>query len=167
METLTVKDVQEATAGNIEASLQPEGIYTVQMISDTVKVRMSKNSGLPYLTAVFGTLENEAGEKAYSAPIYKIVAFAGTNKSGKPNHHQFSQAFGALGFDAEEVVALFSSLNASIQDAGEIPSEGLDVSLTINGEPVTLKGKRASAKVTQSEYNGKTKNEITSLRRIA
>lgn len=164
-EKLTAEDVSAATKANIEASLQPEGKYIVQNLTDTVRIKVRNDGGSRYLSMLFGTLETENGEKAYSKGIYKIVPFMGEDKNGKPNHIQFSRVFTALGFNPEEVAGLHSSVLA--QADGAAVGAPIDVSLTINGEPVSLKGRKAMATIGQETWsNGTTVNTLNGIYKL-
>lgn len=162
---ITAADVEAATSASIEASLQPEGKYTLRVISPKINVKKSA-SGNFYVTLYMGTVENEAGEKAYSEVLSYRALFTGTNKKGEANHNQFIKLFKALGFGTEAVVEIHSDLLEQIKTLSGEAQTG--VTLKLSGQPLNedIKGRMVEGKVIIEEpndYHAEPVNKITSV----
>ena len=144
-----------------EAQLLEAGKYTLTVRGKEVRAKRSVNSGNVYLTVAVAATADASGEKVNSQLIYNMIPFEGTNKSGTANVLQFAKFFSALGLDPDQVRALAENVAGQIGDIGS--GEEATLSLAIAGEPYSPTGTAFMGSIKQDEYNGKTKNVVSSV----
>ena len=143
-----------------EGELLPAGKYNMVVRGKEVRAKRSANSGNVYLTVAVAATTDANGEGVNSKLIYHMVPFEGNNKAGTANVIQFGKFFHALGLDKPQVYALAENIASQIGAVGT--GEEITLDLSIAGEPFTATGITFTASLKQDEYNGKTKNVISS-----
>lgn len=163
-------ELEAGSAGNRpEPELLDEGYYKLKVITDAVRIRVSKATGNRYLHIPVVAVATESGESVNSKVMNKIVMFEGLNKKGEANAKSFAAFFSkGLGYDRDDTQALYASLIASAPSPEAIADTeygSIDINLTFgeHGEPLSLKGATLMGSVKQDTYNEKTRNTVASV----
>ena len=147
-----------------EGELLTAGKYKLAVRGKDVRAKRSANSGNVYLTVACGAVSDSNGENVNSKLIYYMIPFEGINKGGTANVIQFGKFFHSLGLDKNQVIGLAENIAGQITDIGE--GEETTLTLAVAGEPYSPTGTMFMASIKQDEYNGNTKNTISSTRAV-
>lgn len=163
LEQLT-DDIFEELAGNTpnkEYTVVPAGHYRLKCLDASPVVTTSKAGNL-MLNVRLAPIATKDGDEVAGKVIYHAIPFTGVNKNGQRNAGMFISLFKALGFEKDQITALYESAQ-SAEVADSVSKDAPKASLSIAGEPVSLEGLTCFGSLKIEEYNGTEKNKISSV----
>ena len=138
----------------------PAGTYEMALESlSVVKTR----AGERQLKAFFIHTDATNGFKG----VNYFAMLEGTNANGKPKAKAFGDFLASLGFDTADIIGGKAAVALTGEADPEAAWKGAPATVTINGDAVDLKGRRAVVKLADSEYNGKVTTKATATYKIA
>lgn len=151
---------QTFKAGPVEEGKYVLAVIETKAAPNTIRVRKSKTSGNRYAEILLSPKETLDGVRVNGSLVNHRLMLEGTDKNGKTLTGNFAGFFSALGFDKDQTRAIHAAL---IEDSSSASEEGIQVPLKLNGDQISIAGKKIAGSLKTEEYNGKVKNAVKSV----
>jgi hypothetical protein len=171
---MNLEQIQQITAKvSREGELPPEGRYVAET-ANFLEVKLTKKGAKALSFGVMLKSDAKSGTdvSGYAMQRVNVWAVSGTtsgvsSKTGKAysidNGARLAETFARIGFSSDEIVALFTAIEAASPTSDEnvrLFGEGSPAIRLENGDILSFKGRTLIASIKHDEYNGRTNANV-------